>query len=645
MICAKVTAVKKVLCGLSILASSQVLADDVMVISASGFEQEIQQAPASISVITRKDVENKAYRDVTDALKSVPGVTISGGGAKSDISLRGMDAKYTLILVDGKRVRSREIRPNSDGPGFEQGWLPPLSAIEQIEVIRGPMSSLYGSDAMGGVINIITKKTSNTWIASTRLETLIQEERRSKNSYSAGFSLMGPLVTDTLGLQVYGQYSTRSEDRYLNGFPEQDLRNLNGKLTFTPNDSQQVDLDFSRSLQNSYQTGGRTAANGDSERDNQRNAASVTHHGTWAGGSAVTTLAYETAKNSVRKMQIDNTDIATQFLAPLDAHMLSVGAKFTNQNLHDESNLISVKSDLSQWDYALFVEDEWQLIDKLAITTGLRYNKNEKYGDHWNPRLYGVFNVSENYTVKGGISTGYTTPSLRHVVADWGQPTGGATKYAVILGNPDLKPEKSLNYEMSLNYLNESGTNASVTAFSTQFKDKIQSYYQCDNPVDCDKEMPGKGFDFIQSRHNVDRAVIHGAELALATPLSTQVALSSSYTFMKTKQKTGDHKGLVLNRTPRHKFNTQLDYQFTEKLAFWGKVAYYGQEISLGKKREQDKYFSGYTLWDLGAGYSLNKQMRLYTGIYNLFNKKIDDNDFGKTLDGRRYWLGLDMNF
>ncbi|MCE6982643.1 ligand-gated channel protein, partial [Pseudomonas frederiksbergensis] len=111
-------------------------------------------APASISAITREQIENKSYRDVTDALRDVPGVVVTGGASSSDISIRGMASKYTLMLVDGKRQDSRATRPNSDGAGIEQGWMPPLEAIERIEVVRGPMSSLYGSDAMGGVINI-----------------------------------------------------------------------------------------------------------------------------------------------------------------------------------------------------------------------------------------------------------------------------------------------------------------------------------------------------------------------------------------------------------------------------------------------------------------------------------------------------------
>merc|ERR1712023_19927 len=116
----------------------------------------LKEAPASISVLDKEDLSERFYRDLTDAMTDIPGVIVTGGGDREDISLRGMGSQYTLILVDGQRQSSRETRPNSDGPGVEGAWIPPLSAIERIEVIRGPMSSLYGSDAIGGVINIIT---------------------------------------------------------------------------------------------------------------------------------------------------------------------------------------------------------------------------------------------------------------------------------------------------------------------------------------------------------------------------------------------------------------------------------------------------------------------------------------------------------
>ncbi|MCA2417974.1 TonB-dependent receptor plug domain-containing protein, partial [Vibrio chemaguriensis] len=145
---------------------------ETVVVTASSYEQSQADAPASISVISREELDSRYYRDVTDALKSVPGVVVTGGGDTTDISIRGMGSKYTLILVDGKRQSTRETRPNSDGPGIEQGWLPPLQAIERIEVIRGTMLTLYGSDAIGGVINVITRKDAFEWTGNVQLGTV-----------------------------------------------------------------------------------------------------------------------------------------------------------------------------------------------------------------------------------------------------------------------------------------------------------------------------------------------------------------------------------------------------------------------------------------------------------------------------------------
>lgn len=123
---------------------------DEVVITGSGYAQKVKDAPATISVISQADIKKRAYRDITDALQDIPGVFITGGGSTSDFSIRGAESGQTLVLIDGKRINTRETRPNSDGPGIEQGWMPPLETIERIEVVKGPMSSLYGSDAMGG---------------------------------------------------------------------------------------------------------------------------------------------------------------------------------------------------------------------------------------------------------------------------------------------------------------------------------------------------------------------------------------------------------------------------------------------------------------------------------------------------------------
>ena len=162
-----------------------------IVVTASGTAQMLKEAPASISVLDKEDLSERFYRDLTDAMTDIPGVIVTGGGDREDISLRGMGSQYTLILVDGQRQSSRETRPNSDGPGVEGAWIPPLSAIERIEVIRGPMSSLYGSDAIGGVINIITSKTPDAWRGEVRLDATLQEDSDSGNQYQTTFFTAG----------------------------------------------------------------------------------------------------------------------------------------------------------------------------------------------------------------------------------------------------------------------------------------------------------------------------------------------------------------------------------------------------------------------------------------------------------------------
>ena len=626
---------------------------DTMVVTASGFSQQIKEAPATISVITPEEISKKPYRDVTDALKDIPGVTISGGGDKTDISIRGMDAKYTLLLIDGKKVSTRETRPNSDNSGFEQGWLPPLTAIERIEVVRGPMSSLYGSDAMGGVVNIITKKVSNTWHSGLRVESIMPYRSDEKNTYVGSFSTMGPIIDDILGIQLYGQYSNRHEDKYLGGHAQQKLRSINGKLSLNAFDTQKFDFDFGHALQNSGSTDKKTLekGRGDINRDNHRNSFGLTHNGLFGNVTTTSYISHEENNNLARKMKIRNTDVDSRVTIPFSINMLTVGGKYNYQELHDKSNEIENSiSKIDRWNYALFAEDEINLSDNWNLTAGLRYNKDENYGSNWNPRVYSVWNIDDNFTLKGGYSTGFATPQLRQVVHDWGQSTGGAGKKGkkgVILGEPNLKPEKSDNFEVGFGYTNDYGIDASATAFYTKYKDKTQSYYLCNDESKkqrCRVEGSNKKFDFVQKWQNVGEADLKGLELSFKTPLFNDFLLSSNYSWTKTEQKSGENKGRALNRTPKQKFNTQLDWNLTQQLDLWTKVAYYGVETTTDRSGKKIEY-PGYTFWDVGTSFQINQNAKIYGGVYNLFDKDVSNDDFGKTLEGRRYFVGTEVNF
>ncbi|HHJ4328575.1 TPA: TonB-dependent receptor plug domain-containing protein, partial [Klebsiella pneumoniae] len=164
----------------SVQAADSTLQLDQLVVSAAGFEQKITDAPASISVISGSELQRKRYNNLAQALGDVEGIDIGQGTGKTgglNISLRGMPSQYTLVLIDGRRQNAAgNVTPNGFGE-TSTSFMPPLSAIERIEVIRGPMSTLYGSDAMGGVINIITRKVAGQWSGSLTLDHSFQENR------------------------------------------------------------------------------------------------------------------------------------------------------------------------------------------------------------------------------------------------------------------------------------------------------------------------------------------------------------------------------------------------------------------------------------------------------------------------------------
>ncbi|CAJ1881770.1 ligand-gated channel protein [Aeromonas jandaei] len=624
---------------------------EVMVVTASGFQQKIEDSAASISVITREQLEKRAYRDVTDALKDVPGVVVTGSGSSSDISIRGMGSKYTLMLVDGKKVDSRGTRPNSDGPGIEQGWLPPLQAIERIEVVRGPMSSRYGSDAMGGVINVITRKTTGlAWQGSVHADSTFQENKDSGNSFQTDAYTAGSLIDGVLGLRFNGQLAHRGEDKFTQGFAEQETRSGTAVLSFKPDEHNRFDLEASRSLQDRDRTAGNSldAKAKDSLYRYERTNYALTHDGQYDFGSSSSYLQQETNSNPARKMELTNTiaDTHTQFI--LGAHYLSVGGQYRYEDLHDQGNNLKVANpatQLTRWSWAMFVEDEWSLTDSFALTGGARMDRDQNYGSHWSPRLYGVWHLDDSWTLKGGVSTGYRSPDLRMSAANWGQVTGGGSLDGMLVGNPDLKPETSVSEEIGLLWNGHQGFNAGVTLFNTDFKNKISEVRRCTSKSDPACTLNGYSYDFISDRVNVDKANMRGVESMMDWVINDKWSVSGSYTFTQSEQKSGPLAGNALNQMPRHMVNGSVDWQTTEDLNLWSRVNFRGETSEYLSRVKMAEGTPSYTFFDMGLVYKANKHLDLTAGVYNLFDKTVDYSSYGTVLDGRRYNLGVTYNF
>ena len=611
-----------------------------VVVTATGFEQDIIDAPASISVIPREKLEKGAYRDLTDALRDVPGVIMTpSDNNTSDITLRGMSANYTLILVDGKRMSTRETQTNGS-TGTDQSWVPPLAAIDRIEVVRGPMSSLYGSDAMGGVVNIITRKVPKTWTGSLRVDSILQGHADSGNSYQGNFYLAGPIKEDLLGFSLYGVYSHRSEDKIEQGYNRHVNRSVTARLALTPNRDHDIVLEAGASTQRYRSTPGKTLASTEepSDRKFERQHYSLSHTGRWGFGTSNSYIQQEETKNLSREMTIKNTVMNTSWSLPvLDSHVLTLGAYYNKEDLKDTTtNKISNRSAVDRWQYAFFAEDEWQITDAFSLTGGLRMDRDKTAGVHWSPRLYGVWHLTDTWTLKGGVSTGFRAPSLRQTLPDWGATSRGGDMY----GNPDLKPEKTLTKEIGLIYNGDSGFQAGITLFDNKFTDKITR-------IPCPGCGPVNSFGRAATTYvNVDDAITRGVEATLATPLTETLSMNASYTYTYSKQKTGQYAGNPLNQMPKHMFNAGLDWQPTEKLSGWMKVTYRGKESDPTQGISASTTMApSATYVDFGGSYKVNDKLELYAGVYNVLDKRVRYDDYGYVEDGRRYWLGMNVKF
>ncbi|WP_313386082.1 TonB-dependent receptor domain-containing protein [Chishuiella sp.] len=634
---------------------------DQVVITGSGYEQKIKDAPATISVITQKEIKMKAYRDITDALQDVPGVFITGGGSTSDFSIRGTDSSHTMVLIDGKRVNSRETRPNSDGPGIEQGWMPPIEEIERIEVIKGPMSSLYGSDAMGGVINIITKKSTNQWRGTLGTNGTVQTHSAAGNTYQINGYTSGSIVKDLLKLKVGANYSEREEDKFLNGFTERVIKSVDAQLDFTPTKKDVFSFAFNHNRQERNQTPGKTLAATATATKNHydRNAFTLSHAGDYNNFHTKSYFQYDKTQNPTRNMDYSTIIANTINNFNIKKHTITFGGEYRYENLEDQGNKLAIDgvilNKLTRWNFSLFAEANWKIFEKLNLVTGARYDNDENYGSNFTPRAYVVYDLNNNFTIKGGVSSGYKAPALRAVSPGWGQTTGGGQSNGMIVGNPDLKPEKSVNYEATVMFEDDSKRfNISATAYLTDFKEKLVEERICNNAEECAKyeNVYGEIFDFISIRNNIDKARMKGIEVSTSIKIVHNLNLKANYTYTETLATSGKYDGYNLNRLPKNMANSTLSWETSKHVQLWTRWNYRGKTTGgISRNTYNPVPIPEYNLFDLGSVFNFTKSLQMTFGVYNIFDKKIINdttlgtNNYGFRIDGLRYQVGATFKF
>ena len=688
-----------------------------VVVTASGFEEDVRFAPASISVIKADEIAQRGYTDLRQVLDMVEGVDTFGATGRFDtpaVSIRGMDDGYTLILVDGVA---------QSGPGIAGGMmrsfnqlantsLPAPSQIERIEVVRGPMSTLYGSDAMGGVINIITKKVTDEFHGSVSVGSILETTDSKSNTMKYNFNVAGPITPGKVGMQMRGSYLKRGPSAF--GVEKEkrdyDNWNLGTRVTYTPAAGHSYYLDIDRgqnmrdgafaqtmTMKTPFHTTitahptGTMAQRFDRMKIVLGAENKVGKEGTWT--NTLSFLRNEMHLDAdmstiVRPMfflrvpmeaQIRNNvkddffTYDTKYVTPLgDDHMLAVGARWQRESvdyhlrrkLTPHTTLPPIlqmarqrssddNGSLSRSSWALYGEDTWALTKKLVFTYGLRYDHPEDYDDNLSPRGYLIYMPNRNFTVKGGVATGYKAPTmLQSAPVDIHLNITGE----IYRGNTGLKPEKSTTEEIGFYYHNEHDTDAHVTFFHTDFKNKI----------DLSDAVNVAGIGAVRTYENVGKARIHGVEVGTKFAIAPKVTAGLNWTLLTSQIKSGKNVGQPLRSTPKQAVNLRLDWMPTDATDVWLSAQYRSGMYRSKQAAGIASHYRPFTVLNMGVTHKLRDGLSMQFAVNNLLNRNFDQTrtaadgtkygDYydeidadgiagGSYISRRSYWLGLTYDF
>lgn len=675
---------------------------EAVTVTAGGFEQLVREAPASVTVLPREELETKRFASLAQALVDVEGVDVGQNVGKTGgltISMRGMPSDYTLMLVDGRRQNpAGSVTPNGFGE-TATSFMPPIGAIERIEVVRGPMSTLYGSDAMGGVVNVITRKVSTRWTGHLVGDGTLQENSDFGNTGQAAFYLAGPLATDRLGVTARGSVFRREAASLqyadVNGEPvaitsfglsptRADVRNGGARLTFVPHRDHELYADVDavwQSYDNSARQLGTLGIQGGyaEELDFNRHQYVVAYTGRLRLGildASLTRNTTETIGRTIppgtpgriagdpRTLEATNTVLDSKLVSALGRHTLSVGGQWWDADMVDAV----APEPYAHQQGALFAEDEWRFLPRLSATVGVRYDRHNVFGGNTSPRGYLVFTPNSLLTLKGGVSRGFKTPQLNQLAT--GIVGFGAQGTLPLIGSPGLKPETSTSAEVGA-YIARGAFSGNVTFFNNEFQNKIASGPGLEN---CSFALsPGRpgcadfgnwpSVDLFGQQINVDEAVTRGIEAAARILVGTRWTVQQNYTYTESEQRSGAQAGQPLVNTPKHMYNANLRLAATRALSTWLRVeARSSRTRGTGASAEaataQIGDFKPYGLLHLGAGYQLTPQLTLNATVYNLLdtdfleyqtyvynNATVYASTFNNLQEPRRLWLSMNFSF
>lgn len=607
-----------------------------VIVTANKIEQKQNTTGKVITVITKEELEKSAGKTVAQVLNEQAGLVINGAlnnpGSVQTVYMRGANAGRVLILIDGIPVND----PSDINNNFDLNLIS-VNDVERIEIAKGAQSTLYGSDAEAGVINIITNKKN-------------VQKLFNLDATAAG----GNLGTYKGNVQLYGKankfsYTLRYAKLKTKGFSSAydsteknnfDKDGYNGNSTNATFKYQATDnlMFHSFVMYNQYKTDLDASGFTDDKYYTANNNDLITGAGFQFKKNVVTLTGNYQFSQLNRRYKRDSLDknVSPYFLknnyfgksqyAELYAN-IQLGSGFSLLEGSDfrwnsmNQNYISVSppfppytttssvynssfKDTSMSQSSLYSSLMYNS-EKLNVELGGRVNVHSRYGNNYTYTFNPSYNFNEHFRIFGSIATGYKAPSIYQLFLD---PSIG--------GNPDLQPEKSINYEFGLQQ-KLSGFTHRLVGFYRHVKNGID-YKSADYPA------PSSYFNFAKQ-------IVKGIEYEFSLQPTDKLSIAGNYTFLSGKETTqsridfADTSYNHLLRRPKHDANLNIGYQFTSKFYLSANGKYVSKRYDVGGYMIADELLKSYFLLNAYGEYKFCEKLKIFADAENIFNKKFFD--------------------
>ena len=608
--------------------------NDIVVTSKSN--QSIEDLSNTVTIITAEDIEKLNAVDIKDVLLKSAGMIEIGGGrspGRTYVSTRGTRQSDTLFLVDGKRGNpTADYIEYSD---FEYNTVP-LSAIERIEIVKGAKSSIYGSDAMGGVVNIITKKDSRKIYGALDVRAGASNAKNGGDTqnYSAN---IGGNISDKLFMFLDVSKTNRDATGDNTGTFIEGLDSTSGitKLRYVIDDTQNIYASYLKGVDK------RDDYKGPQTYKIERDIYSLGYEKSFE--KVALSLDYTNAKTDTtsntsafkgeHNLNTDTLDAEAKISA-IPYNYLIVGAGTTKDKYERYDKATSIGKNFDRRANNYYIQDEIELGD-FIFTLGTILDDNEKYGTEWSPNTGAVYKIDDKQRLKLNYSEGFKAPSLKEGDSGYlfdARPIPSMN--VIIKGNDDLKPETSKSYELAYEFYGED-TTFKAAVFRTDLKDMISE------KLISRTTPPPFPIKFNYQYQNIDRANIKGFETDFKYNFNENHTFNANYTYIKTKdESTGDE----LEFRPKNTINLGLSSEFGWGISSYLSANYIGTQYYTDANNISQKA-SGYALFNAQVSKKLNKDLTATIGVNNIGDKNFDDSGYPYYIERRLAYVGINYKF